>query len=336
MNENINKIGRNEPCPCNSGKKYKHCCLNKSSSISVDTSESLKQLREKLISIDALLRARNNDLNDYYNEIEKYLTEHKQRKYKKLIFKKELINKIPFEIKRKEIFLSWLSIKLLMLSLIRSELLIQGIIQAINSQNNVMQALLIRAHFETTGTISYFLKYYKKYLNEQININQIHIIVAKLMHGNRIVSGFLKGDNPNFIDDVFGYALPTKKQIEGTKQFFGTDYPGEHLEDSINILTCIDSVDDHVPFQVLKEMNSSFREFYNYLSEYCHPNEMGLHTNIKESGAHDEIINLNNQQDEFMKFFVSLEISVKFFLSIYDQIYSLLDPERNRYIFLEK
>jgi hypothetical protein len=21
------KIGRNEPCPCGSGKKYKHCCL---------------------------------------------------------------------------------------------------------------------------------------------------------------------------------------------------------------------------------------------------------------------------------------------------------------------
>lgn len=21
------KIGRNQPCPCNSGKKYKHCCL---------------------------------------------------------------------------------------------------------------------------------------------------------------------------------------------------------------------------------------------------------------------------------------------------------------------
>ena len=24
-----NKIGRNEPCPCGSGKKYKKCCLNK-------------------------------------------------------------------------------------------------------------------------------------------------------------------------------------------------------------------------------------------------------------------------------------------------------------------
>jgi len=21
------KIGRNDPCPCGSGKKYKHCCL---------------------------------------------------------------------------------------------------------------------------------------------------------------------------------------------------------------------------------------------------------------------------------------------------------------------
>lgn len=24
-----NKIGRNEPCPCKSGAKYKNCCLNK-------------------------------------------------------------------------------------------------------------------------------------------------------------------------------------------------------------------------------------------------------------------------------------------------------------------
>jgi hypothetical protein len=22
------KLGRNDPCPCGSGKKYKHCCLN--------------------------------------------------------------------------------------------------------------------------------------------------------------------------------------------------------------------------------------------------------------------------------------------------------------------
>ena len=25
----MSKIGRNDPCPCGSGKKYKKCCLNK-------------------------------------------------------------------------------------------------------------------------------------------------------------------------------------------------------------------------------------------------------------------------------------------------------------------
>jgi len=29
------KVGRNDPCPCNSGKKHKHCCLNKTNTISI-------------------------------------------------------------------------------------------------------------------------------------------------------------------------------------------------------------------------------------------------------------------------------------------------------------
>jgi len=29
FNRNAPKVGRNEPCPCGSGKKYKKCCLNK-------------------------------------------------------------------------------------------------------------------------------------------------------------------------------------------------------------------------------------------------------------------------------------------------------------------
>lgn len=39
------KIGRNDPCPCGSGKKYKQCCLNKPKSL-LDTIES-RQEREK-------------------------------------------------------------------------------------------------------------------------------------------------------------------------------------------------------------------------------------------------------------------------------------------------
>jgi uncharacterized protein YecA (UPF0149 family) len=25
----IKKVGRNDPCPCGSGKKFKKCCMNK-------------------------------------------------------------------------------------------------------------------------------------------------------------------------------------------------------------------------------------------------------------------------------------------------------------------
>ncbi len=39
------KIGRNDPCPCGSGKKYKQCCLNKPKAL-IDTIES-RQEREK-------------------------------------------------------------------------------------------------------------------------------------------------------------------------------------------------------------------------------------------------------------------------------------------------
>ena len=33
------KIGRNEPCPCGSGKKYKHCCKSLKTLLGVDNSK---------------------------------------------------------------------------------------------------------------------------------------------------------------------------------------------------------------------------------------------------------------------------------------------------------
>ena len=37
------KLGRNEPCPCGSGKKYKNCCLGKEYKPYCDHSEYAKQ-----------------------------------------------------------------------------------------------------------------------------------------------------------------------------------------------------------------------------------------------------------------------------------------------------
>ncbi len=38
------RIGRNEPCPCGSGKKYKKCCLNKAQPVS--GSSRLKNVKQ--------------------------------------------------------------------------------------------------------------------------------------------------------------------------------------------------------------------------------------------------------------------------------------------------
>jgi hypothetical protein len=38
-NHNMHKIGRNKPCPCRSGKKYKYCCMNNPKGIIYDDYE---------------------------------------------------------------------------------------------------------------------------------------------------------------------------------------------------------------------------------------------------------------------------------------------------------
>jgi len=37
------KTGRNDPCTCGSGKKYKHCCLSASCAVSDELSELLSE-----------------------------------------------------------------------------------------------------------------------------------------------------------------------------------------------------------------------------------------------------------------------------------------------------
>lgn len=52
----MSKIGRNEPCPCESGKKYKKCCLDKDAEEVKEKFEKLdhlKALHEKILYDDA-------------------------------------------------------------------------------------------------------------------------------------------------------------------------------------------------------------------------------------------------------------------------------------------
>lgn len=64
------KIGRNDPCPCGSGKKYKKCCMNKSKS-EIDNIEDFLTRQKYLQSYPKAKNSQYPDriyLSDYYDE----------------------------------------------------------------------------------------------------------------------------------------------------------------------------------------------------------------------------------------------------------------------------
>lgn len=73
------KVGRNDPCPCGSGRKYKHCCLNKSKT-SIDLIESAQDRKRWLQDYPAAAKERKEGhiyLEDFFDsesiEIDKLL-----------------------------------------------------------------------------------------------------------------------------------------------------------------------------------------------------------------------------------------------------------------------
>jgi len=68
----IGSIGRNEPCPCGSGKKYKKCCINKEENdwqdwFQKDCKQGDKLLQEYEDELQKRLQADNNSLSTQEN-----------------------------------------------------------------------------------------------------------------------------------------------------------------------------------------------------------------------------------------------------------------------------
>ena len=53
------KVGRNEPCPCGSGNKYKRCCLNKDQALERESLATARQARHHDERYDELADASN-------------------------------------------------------------------------------------------------------------------------------------------------------------------------------------------------------------------------------------------------------------------------------------
>src|SRR5690606_34897115 len=62
------KIGRNAPCPCGSGKKYKHCCLNAAAK-ALEASEELLVFRRARRALEGFPPRLLNFADDVYGEI---------------------------------------------------------------------------------------------------------------------------------------------------------------------------------------------------------------------------------------------------------------------------
>lgn len=46
------KIGRNDPCPCGSGKKYKRCCYDRNDYIPSEVPSQFERLKAKQLQIE--------------------------------------------------------------------------------------------------------------------------------------------------------------------------------------------------------------------------------------------------------------------------------------------
>lgn len=69
------KIGRNDPCPCGSGKKYKHCCLgSKATDVNLTTSKSEAPVINRLaiMKFEQKLQDNPEQLEKIGKELEKY------------------------------------------------------------------------------------------------------------------------------------------------------------------------------------------------------------------------------------------------------------------------
>ena len=75
----MKKIGRNDPCPCGSGKKHKRCCLSKMSSTALPTTAR----RSSDSSIDYRLACFETDLDQLSNSVVDFINMNKLDKAEK-------------------------------------------------------------------------------------------------------------------------------------------------------------------------------------------------------------------------------------------------------------
>lgn len=127
----------------------------------------------------------------------------------------------------------------LQMSLYRSRLLLEGLIDSINNNNIMVGVLCTRAHFETSAGVAYLLKNLRAYYNNAISFEDLESTLSRLLLGTKTKDGLIDAPDP------------------------------------VNVLTMIAAADKLFP-ELSKHSEPLFRTYYDSLSELCHPNSFGL------------------------------------------------------------
>ena len=222
------------------------------------------------------------------------------REYKKRYFYMIINNR-----KQGERLLGQNSIRFLLLSLQRSRFMSESLLDCLRRKKVSAAYLIVRAHFEVTGLVTYFYKHLVRFYNSEITYEEM----------DKILKGLVLG----------GKNFPEKEKRT------------EHnVPDSINILTLIGEA-DKLFNSMANEKKDVFIDCYNFLSEFCHPNCLGLTLG-------SDYIDWNKCVFAKKQYFSNkdlgilasyLSISSTFFFAIYDKCFAIVkDRERKNMPFL--
>lgn len=183
----------------------------------------------------------------------------------------------------------------LLRSLYRSNSMFNGLSSSILSRNRGLAFFSVRAHFETTGAVSYFYNSLCKFYEEKLSYEELDMILKRLVVGGK-----------TFSDDDSGINLP----------------------EPFNVLKLIDEA-DKLFSKMAKEKHQVFRDQYNFLSEFCHPNCLALTLN-------DEMPKLGTvlfhkkpdfKSADFSQLLHTFCASCTLFFPIYDKCFSIIQKK---------
>jgi hypothetical protein len=136
-------------------------------------------------------------------------------------------------------------VNFLLSSLVRSNSILQGLSTTLNNHNVLPAYLIVRAHYEVTGGLAFFLKQLQQFKKQVHSEEEFKNILRRMTLGMR--------------------KLPDKKDPRRSR-----------VPVIDNVLDYIDEADRFMKRTFPKVKKHALRDNYDFLSEFCHPNAFGL------------------------------------------------------------